>query len=121
MTDERTFKGRNCTLVLTERGVIFRRGFKGWLSGGGFLRGDKTIPYSSIMAVQLKKAGMMAGYLQLSIAGGPESKAGLRAAMADENTISFGSRKRNAAFEEAKRLIEERMELARKPHTTSGA
>jgi len=54
---QKEFKGYNGTLILTNTGVIIKRGIKGFLLGGGMLRGDKTIPYSSIIAVQLKKAG----------------------------------------------------------------
>ena len=66
------YKGYNGTLILTDTGVIIKRGAKGFLLGGGMLRGDKTIPYGSIVAVQLKKAGMTAGYIQLTLKGGSE-------------------------------------------------
>lgn len=72
------------------------------------LRGDKTIPYSSIIAVQLKKAGLTAGYIQLTLKGGSEAKAGLFQSVKDENTINFYNNK-NKDFEEAKRLIEEKI------------
>jgi len=105
---QKEFKGYNGTLILTDTGVIIKRGIKGFLLGGGMLRGDKTIPYSSIIAVQLKKAGLTAGYIQLTLKGGSEAKAGLFQSVKDENTINFYSNK-NKDFEEAKRLIEEKI------------
>ena len=106
MNDE--YKGYNGTIILTDAGVIIKRGAKGFLLGGGMLRGDKTIPYTSIVAVQLKKAGMTAGYLQLSLKGGSEAKSGLMQSTTDENTVNFHARK-NKDFLEAKEKIEARI------------
>ena len=58
---EKIYKGYNGTIILNDRGLVIKRGLRGALLGGGFIRGDKTIPYTSIVAVQLKKAGMLAG------------------------------------------------------------
>ncbi len=102
------YKGYNGTLILTPTGVIIKRGLKGFLLGGGMLRGDKTIPYSSIIAVQLKKAGLTAGYIQLTLIGGSEAKGGLFQSYRDENSINFYNWD-NKKFEEAKQIIEERM------------
>jgi len=107
-SNQKEYKGYNGTLILTDTGVIIKRGAKGFLLGGGMLRGDKTIPYSSIIAVQLKKAGLVAGFLQLTLKGGSEAKSGLFQSTTDENTVNFHSR-RNKIFEEAKQLIEERI------------
>jgi hypothetical protein len=108
--EQKEYKGQNGTLLLTDIAVTIKRGAKGFLLGGGMLRGDKTIPYSSIAAVQLKKAGMTAGYLQLTLVGGPEAKRGLIEAASDENTVNFQSwGDSNKKFEEAKQLIERRM------------
>ncbi len=112
MSDEniKEFKGYNGTLVLTSTGVIIKRGVKGFLLGGGMLRGDKSIPYKSIVAVQLKKAGMLAGYIQLTLAGGSEAKGGMFQSTKDENSINFHANGgNNGKFEEAKLLIEERI------------
>lgn len=112
------YKGYNGTIVLTDQAVIIKRGLKGFLLGGGTLRGDKTIPYSSIVAIQLKKAGMVAGYLQLTLKGGSEAKGGLFQSAGDENSINFHSwGDNNKKFEEAKKLIEEKISNASKPQT----
>jgi hypothetical protein len=105
---EQIFKGYNGTLILGDNTVLIKRGLRGVLLGGGMLRGDKTIPYTSIVAVQLKKAGLTAGYLQLTLKGGSEAKAGLFQSAMDENSINFYSN-RNKDFEEARRLIEEKI------------
>ena len=81
------YKGYNGTILLTDTGVIIKRGAKGFLLGGGKLRGDKTIPYNSIVAVQLKKAGLTAGYLQLTLKGGSEAKGGLRSSRKRSNIL----------------------------------
>jgi hypothetical protein len=102
------YKGYNGILVLNDDTIVIKRGLRGFLLGGGFLRGDKTIPYSSIVAVQLKRAGLVAGYLQLTLKGGSEAKGGLFQSTTDENSVHFHSPK-NKIFEEAKSLIEERI------------
>jgi len=102
------YKGYNGTLILMETGVVLKRGLKGFLLGGGYLRGEKSIPYSSIVAVQLKKAGLTAGYIQLTLKGGSESKGGLFQSTRDENSINFFSGK-NAIFLEAKQIIESKI------------
>ncbi len=115
------YKGYNGTIVLIDSGVLIKRGLKGYMLGGGMLRGDKIIPYSSIVAVQLKKAGMTAGYLQLTLKGGSEAKSGLMQSTKDENSINFHARK-NKDFLEAKQKIEEKISQASSmPATSSGA
>jgi len=114
------YKGYNGTIVLTEHGVIIKRGAKGYLMGGGTLRGDKTIPYSSIVAVQLKKAGMTAGYLQLTLSGGSEAKSGLFQSTKDENSVNFHATK-NSLFQEAKSKIETKIMQTNNVNTISQA
>lgn len=54
------------------------------------LKGTKEIPFSSIGAIQFKKAGFLTnGYLQFSIVGGNENTGGLFAAVRDENSFLF--------------------------------
>lgn len=115
--NHKEFKGYNGTLILTDTGVIIKRGVKGFLLGGGMLRGDKTIPYSSIVAVQLKKAGLVAGYLQLTLKGGSEAKSGLFQSTTDENSVNFYGGK-NKIFEEAKVLIEEKINSVGAPKSS---
>lgn len=108
--ENKEYKGYNGILVLTDRAVIIKRGKRGFLLGGGMLRGEKTIPYSAITSVQLKKAGALAGYIQISTMGGSEAKSGLLQSATDENTINFHTYKKgNELFAEAKEIIESRI------------
>lgn len=121
--NHKEYKGYNGTLILTDTGVIIKRGAKGFLLGGGMLRGDKTIPYSSIVVVQLKKAGMTAGYIQLTLKGGSEAKSGLFQSTTDENSINFHSAfggNNNELFAEAKKLIEEKINAVNSTAKNSG-
>lgn len=121
ISHNRKYKGYNGTLILTDAGVIIERGAKGYLLGGGMLRGDKTIPYNSIVAIQLKKAGLMAGYIQLTLKGGSEAKNGLQESLTDENSIHFhffGGK--NKLFAEAKKLILEKINVGNSPAKNSG-
>lgn len=112
--ENKEFKGYNGTLILTDTGVIIKRGIKGFLLGGLMLRGDKTIPYNSIAAVQLKKAGLLAGYIQLTLVGGSEAKSGLFQSATDENSINFYSQNDgNKKFAEAKEIIEQKIAESR--------
>ena len=101
------YKGYNGILVLNDDTIVIKRGLRGFLLGGGFLRGDKTIPYSSIVAVQLKRAGLVAGYLQLTLKGGSEAKGGLFQSTTDENSVHFHSPKNKILRKQS--LIEERI------------
>ena len=107
---QKKYKGHNGTLMLNDTGITIKRGAKGFLFGRGMLRGDKTFPYSSVAAIQLKKAGMTAGYLQFTLVGGREAKPGLKESITDENSITFQAwGHNNKMFLEAKQLIEQRM------------
>ena len=102
---DKIFKGYNGTIVLGDTSLTIKRGAKGFLLGGFMLRGDKTIPYQSIVAVQFRKAGAMSGYIQFSIKGGSEAKSGVNEAVKDENTVTFQINK-NKLFAELRTIIE---------------
>lgn len=110
MKNESEYKGYNGTIILDDKTLIIKRGIKGFLLGGGMLRGDKTIPYSRIVAVQLKKAGLTAGYIQFTLMGGSEAKGGLFQSTRDENSINFHNRgDNNERFTELKKIIEQKI------------
>jgi hypothetical protein len=107
---EKEYRGQNGTILVEERGLVIKRGAKGFLMGGGMLRGDKTLPYSSIVAVQFKKAGMVQGYIQFTLMGGSEAKGGWQQALKDENTVSFNAwGDNNKRFAELKTFVEGKM------------
>ena len=83
--------------------TIRRKGFRAFLNQG--MKGDKRIPLASVTAVQFKKAGLTDGYLQLSILGGVESRAGWGDSGSDENTVTF-SRRQQADFEAIRDRLE---------------
>ena len=67
------------SLTITPKGLI------GLASKG--LKGTKTIPFTSIAAIQFKKSGLTSGYLQFTLPGGVESRGGVFQAANDENTF----------------------------------
>jgi hypothetical protein len=108
--EEEIFNGLNGNLIINNEGVIINRGMKGFLLQNFTIRGDKLIPWDSIIAVQFQKASLLLGngYLQLSIKGGNEDKQGLNNAIFDENTITWTNLKmseNNKKFERAANII----------------
>lgn len=94
---------------ISDTGITIRR--KGAINAinQGF-KGDKTIPFSSITAVQLKKPGLTNGYIQFSLMGGNESRGGVFKATQDENTVMYGSKKLNDQMAELKSYIEQKIQ-----------
>jgi hypothetical protein len=106
------FDGRNGGIVelLDNVLVIRRKGVASFLTQG--LKGEKRIPYASIMSVQFKEAGFTTGYIQFGVGGGIESRGGVWDATTDENTVLFTK----AAAEDFRRLrdiVEDRSAAAR--------
>lgn len=69
--------------------IVIKRamGVKVFLQG---LKGQKEIPIRSIVAVQFKSANtFLSGYIQFTLMGGSEAKAGWQEAGLDENTVEF--------------------------------
>lgn len=103
---QKEYKGVNGKLIITDTGITIKRG--GNIFASSSQKGDKTIPYSMLSAVQLQKGGLIQrqGYIRFSFMGGSEAKGATRYSVAkDENSILFAT-KRNKEFEEAKRIIE---------------
>jgi hypothetical protein len=68
--------------VYEDRVTISPKGLKGLLVKG--IKGTKEIPFTSITAIQFKKADFFfRGFLQFTISGGEESKRGILATAAD--------------------------------------
>lgn len=94
--------------------VISRKGTLNAVNLG--LQGGKTIPFSSITAVQFKKCGLTNGYLQLLIAGAVEKRGGVFSATQDENAIIFSKKYEPLALE-LKEIIEQKMAQSSQPQT----
>lgn len=111
---DNVFEGRSGTLVITDTGIIIKR------NGGlfsGYPSGQKNIPYSSITAIQFKRADITVGFIQFTLQGGIEAKAGVFEAVTDENTITFGTEARTQEFEKAKQIIEKKMIESKSPQS----
>lgn len=111
-----TLKGVNGQLDVYEDKVeITRKGFWGFMTQG--LAGNKTIPFSSIVSIQIKKAGTFVnGYIQFGVFGAVEKRGGIFNATEDENSLVFTSNGNNLA-EQIKRYIEEQKAKASAPQT----
>lgn len=107
------FEGQGGQIELGAAGLTIRR--KGALATMIHGRkGEKFIPYSSITAVQFKKARFSAGYIQFSIGGGSESTGGVYDALSDENSLTFLA-EGNEEFARLREIVQERMVASRAP------
>lgn len=114
-----TVTGVGAILEVNDDSVaITPKGLLGVLNRG--LKGTKTIPFTSITAIQLKKAGLTAGYIQFTLPGGNESRSGINDAFRDENSFAF-SLKENETVQKIKEYIEKRMRELRQPQPTQAA
>lgn len=104
--------------VYEDRIVISHSGVLNFFAMG--IKGDKTIYYNDLTAVQFKKAGWTAGHIQFSLLGGKESVGGVFAASSDENTITFNSNENDAA-EKMVAYIQEKIKEARQPKVATAA
>lgn len=102
--------------VYEDRIVISHSGVLNLFAMG--IKGDKTVYYSDLTAVQFKKAKWAAGHIQFSLLGGRESIGGVLAAAGDENTISFNSAENDIA-ERIVAYIQEKIKETRQIKTTN--
>jgi len=102
--------------VYEDRIVITHSGFLNFLAMG--IKGDKTIYYSDLTAVQFKKGGWTAGHIQFSLLGGRESVGGVLAAASDENTITINDRE-NEIAEKMVAYIQNKIKEAKSPKAVS--
>lgn len=88
----------NDILVIERKGVIqfFRNG----------LKGEKRIQIKDISAIQLKKPGLVMGYIQFIIMGSQENENGLYGALCDENTVIITNKKQYEKALEIRTYIE---------------
>lgn len=100
-------RGTNGTIDFDGQTIRIDR--RGILARSMVGKGTKTIPIGSVVAVQWKPAGLTAGMIQFTLAGGVErrSKFGRQArdAMLDENSVTF-HRHRQGDFERVRTAIE---------------
>jgi len=97
-----------------ERIVIRRKGLANVLTQG--FQGDKTIPLSSVTAVQFRPAGrVMAGLIQFTILGGREFRGGMLEATKDENAVLFTA-EHQPDFERLRDAVQSRLGSSGVPH-----
>ncbi|WP_346309006.1 DUF4429 domain-containing protein [Limnohabitans sp.] len=115
MSSIHTMKGvQDLIEVFEDKVTITPKGILGFMNKG--LKGTKTIPFSSITAIQFKEAGaMFSGYLQFTIPGGNENKGGVFSAASDENSFMFAEKKNNALAIQIKEYIETKVYELRAP------
>lgn len=103
-----SLKGKNGQLyVYADHVEIKRKGLLSFLTHG--TAGDKTIPYTAIQSVQLKKGSLLVnGYIQFGILGAIERSGGIYNATDDENAVVF-SKGSNDDAEKIKIFIEEKI------------
>ncbi|MDR1316034.1 MAG: DUF4429 domain-containing protein [Spirochaetales bacterium] len=109
MNNEPVFKMKGTSdelEVFEDKLTITPKGVLGLMTKG--LQGTKTIPFSSITAIQFKKSGLVSGYIQFTLHGGKESTGGAFAAATDENSFMFSGQ--NEMAEKVRDYIEERVQ-----------
>ncbi|MBS9806591.1 SHOCT domain-containing protein [Bacillus toyonensis] len=112
------FKGAEKTIVRIEGNFIRlkRRGALNFFNHG--LDGETPIDINNMTGIQIKKANFFTnGYIQFNFMGSQESKRGVMAAAADENTVMFTKREEKMV-EEIKEYIESILVNKRKPQVT---
>jgi plasmid stabilization system protein ParE len=110
--DELYAKGRNGQITVSGGWVTIER--KG-LGRMGHSKGDRRIPLTSIMAVQMRPAGSLAnGFLKFTVPGSPEIRGGLNAATSDENAVIF-TKKQQKDFDAIRARIEDYIEERNAP------
>ncbi len=111
-----TMKGVQDTLeVYEDKVTIAPKGLLATMNKG--LKGTKTIPFTSITAIQFKKSGFTSGYLQFTLPGGMENRGGVFEATKDENTFMFAGGPANIEAEKIKSYIEDQIKFSRLPIT----
>jgi len=76
VAEEFLAKGDNGQLLVKEHTVVIsRKGVMALLTQGP--KGDKEIPIENITSIQMKGAGLTAGYIQFTLHGGAEAKGGV--------------------------------------------
>jgi Domain of unknown function (DUF4429) len=98
-------EGSNGSVELFDNHIVIRRkGFANVLTQG--IQGDKSIPLSSITAVQFRPVGsLMAGLIQFTLLGGREFRGGMLEATKDENAVLF-IKEQEPVFVELQKVVQ---------------
>lgn len=103
-SEAKKLKGTNGTLEIFEDRAIIHRGMLDRLGTGA--PNEKTMIYSKLSGVEVKKPGLLSGYLQFT-GSGLKASSGTFNASSNENTIMF--RKDFAEWEKAAQFINDKI------------
>lgn len=78
-------KGRLKNLTVDERGIHIQY-------AKAFMKGEKTIPFSQVVAVQVKKPGLMNGYIYFQTVGATGTRGTIQDISTDDNSIVFNGK-----------------------------
>lgn len=99
--------------------IIRKRGWANALASG--MNGERTIPISSLTAIQLKPGGMITlGYILFSYAGSKPSMGGIWEATQDPDTVLFG-KELNAQVADFKAKVEKIMRDSKHAASTNSS
>jgi DNA-directed RNA polymerase subunit RPC12/RpoP len=114
-----TIQSKQDTLKLVGDTItIQKRGWANALASG--LNGDRTIQISSLTAVQMKPAGIMAGYILFSYAGSKPFMGGIWEATQDPDAFIFTS-ELNSEMAKFKAKVEQKMRDSKRPAIPSSS
>lgn len=109
------YEGSNGSVEVDDGMLRIRRksGLTNFLLQG--IQGERTVPLSSIRAVQFTPAsGMRAGYIQFSVMGAVDRPGGIMEATKDENAVLFTSAQQSS-FEELRKFVESAIQTQQSP------
>ncbi|WP_050698621.1 SHOCT domain-containing protein [Anaeromassilibacillus senegalensis] len=96
---ELVLKGRLKNLVVNEDGIHIQY-------AKAMMKGEKTIPFSQVVSVQVKKPGLMNGYIYFQTVGATGTKATIQDISTDDNSIVFSGKDKYQAALEIKTYVE---------------
>jgi Short C-terminal domain len=107
-------KGHSGTVVVHPNKVVLK--YKRFLGSG---KGEKEIRIKSITGIQIKKPGLMSGFIQFAFSGSTEQKGrNVFDAAKDENTIMIANKAQYEMMLRVKELVEQYQDQAESPSPT---
>lgn len=108
MSDIFEAKGHSGTVVVHPNKVVLK--YKRFLGSG---KGEKEIRIKSITGIQIKKPGLMSGFIQFAFSGSSEQKGrSVFDAAKDENTIMIANKSQYEMMLRVKELVEQYQDQA---------
>ena len=92
--------GRLKHLVVDETGIHIHY-------AKAMMKGDKTIPFGQVVAVQVKKPGLTNGYIYFQTVGATGTKGAPKDIMTDDNSVVFNGKDKYDAALDIKAYVEQ--------------